>query len=302
MNNSLYLDPQKIKSLQQLMLNKHYYVGMTDGIYGHQTQKAVMLYQQELQKKGLYHGNIDGIWGNQTESAYQKDKKGLSFNNFSSIISNPQKQKIVPWTPAKNDSKKHPSQPKKYPDHPLAKKLVCNGGNAGTGECAQYRNQILRKNGYNLWGNAWQEGGTPVFNGYDHIKITKPTVYNRSEIAKYNEAASEAVYKLFDSKTLNPSKVYTVNMYYRGSPAQQEAFRDGENNMTGTHTGILIYKNGDWYVNHNIHGVVHEDKFTSLQGKNTHTRYGVTAISDPSQVASRKFGGTLSRPYVIYFR
>ena len=213
----------------------------------------------------------------------------------------PQQQGYMPWP--QGDRYVMKQVPPKYPNHPLAKKLVRPGCATGTEDCARYRNVKLRNYGINLWGDAWQEGGTPVFNGFQHSGVAKPRAYNERAVQNYNEAASEAV-KQFDATTLDPSKVYTVNMYFRGSRAQPRAFKYGENGMTGTHTGILIYKDGDWYVNHNIHGIDYEEPFSTLQGKNTGKRYGVTAISDPSQVASQKNGGrlNLNRPYVRYFK
>jgi len=303
------LPDAKIRQIQQMLQNNHLYIGRVDGDYQDATRHAVMSYQQNLRRKGLYKGNINGLWDNQTEAAYQQDIQKVSSNTFAQQLPQPQKQSVLPWPRphVPNYIMKRPPQPKpvpkKYPDHPLARNLVCNNGTTDTDQCAKYRNNMLKKYGINAWGNAWQEGGTPVFNGFVHSGITKPKVYDRNAVQKYNEAASEAVLRQFKSQTLDPSKVYTVNMYYRGSEAQPIAFRDGENSMTGTHTGLLIYKNGDWYVNHNIHGTVHEEKFTKLQGRNTGKRYGVTAISDPSSAGKRKNGGklNLNRPYVTYF-
>lgn len=302
------LPDAKIRQIQQMLQNKRLYLGRVDGDYQDQTKKAVMWYQQNLQRKGLYKGQINGLWDNQTEAAYQKDARGnLPKGNVLSYAPQPQNQPDLPWPRPQVYVMRHPKPkpvPKKYPNHPLAKNLACPGDATGTDDCAKYRNEKLRAYGINLWGNAWQEGGTPVFNGFVHSGITKPKVYDRRAVQKYNEAASEAVLRQFKSQTLDPTKVYTVNMYYRGSPAQQTAFRDGENSMTGTHTGILIYKDGDWYVNHNIHGKDYEEKFTTLQGRNTGKRYGVTAISDPSSAGKKKNGGklNLNRPYVTYFK
>lgn len=300
------LPDAKIRQIQQMLQNKRLYLGRIDGDYQDLTKNAVRAYQQRLQKQGIYKGQINGLWDNQTEAAYKQDiytnipKTDLHPNS-------PQFQKPdLPWSRPQLYVMRPPKPkpvPKRYPDHPLARNLVCNNGTTNTDQCAKYRNNMLKKYGINAWGNAWQEGGTPIFNGFVHSGVTKPKVYDRNAVQKYNEAASEAVLRQFKSQTLDPSKVYTVNMYYRGSEAQPIAFRDGENSMTGTHTGLLIYKNGDWYVNHNIHGTVHEEKFTKLQGRNTGKRYGVTAISDPSSAGKRKNGGklNLNRPYVTYF-
>lgn len=301
------LPDAKIRQIQQMLQNKRLYLGRVDGDYQDLTKNAVRAYQQRLRQQGIYKGPINGLWDNQTETAFRQD---VHTNVPRSVVSQTFKQSQnstdLPWPISQVTVMRPPKPkpvPKKYPDHPLARNLVCNNGTTDTDQCAKYRNNMLKKYGINAWGNAWQEGGTPVFNGFVHSGITKPKVYDRNAVQKYNEAASEAVLRQFKSQTLDPSKVYTVNMYYRGSEAQPIAFRDGENSMTGTHTGLLIYKNGDWYVNHNIHGTVHEEKFTKLQGRNTGKRYGVTAISDPSSAGKRKNGGklNLNRPYVTYF-
>lgn len=301
------LPDAKIRQIQQMLQNKRLYLGRVDGDYQDLTKNAVRAYQQRLRQQGIYKGPINGLWDNQTETAFRQD---IHTNVPRSVVSQTFKQSQnstdLPWPISQVTVMRPPKPkpvPKRYPDHPLARNLVCNNGTTDTDQCAKYRNNMLKKYGINAWGNAWQEGGTPVFNGFVHSGITKPKVYDRNAVQKYNEAASEAVLRQFKSQTLDPTKVYTVNMYYRGSEAQPIAFRDGENSMTGTHTGLLIYKNGDWYVNHNIHGTVHEEKFTKLQGRNTGKRYGVTAISDPSSAGKRKNGGklNLNRPYVTYF-
>ena len=301
------LPDAKIRQIQQMLQSKRLYLGRVDGDYQDLTKNAVRAYQQRLRQQGIYKGPINGLWDNQTETAFRQD---IHTNVPRSVVSQTFKQSQnstdLPW-PISQVTVMRPPKPKpvlkRYPDHPLARNLVCNNGTTDTDQCAKYRNNMLKKYGINAWGNAWQEGGTPVFNGFVHSGVTKPKVYDRNAVQKYNEAASEAVLRQFKSQTLDPSKVYTVNMYYRRSEAQPIAFRDGENSMTGTHTGLLIYKNGDWYVNHNIHGTVHEEKFTKLQGRNTGKRYGVTAISDPSSAGKRKNGGklNLNRPYVTYF-
>jgi len=151
------------------------------------------------------------------------------------------------------------------------------GDKAGTDECAAWSNGVLRKHGYLISGNAWALNDVDtVYSGYDFSK--KPTKYNRAAIQKYNSDAADTMYKEFDSNTLDKSQPYVVNMFYKGSPAQEKAFKNGKEVM-GTHTGILSYKKGKWVVTHNIHGTIHEDSFTSLQ--NGKGQYGVTTIYRP---------------------
>lgn len=146
-----------------------------------------------------------------------------------------------------------------------------------TDQCAAWSNGTLRGLDYLISGNAWNLNDVDtLYNGYEGLK--KPATYNREAIQKYNSAATDSVYTGFDSKSLDKSKPYVVNMFYRGSPAQELAFKEGRG-VTGTHTGILSYKNGKWVVTHNIHGTIHEEPFIQLQ--NSKGKYGVTAIFSP---------------------
>lgn len=151
------------------------------------------------------------------------------------------------------------------------------GDRVNTDQCAAWSNGTLRGLDYLISGNAWNLNDVDtLYNGYEGLK--KPATYNREAIQKYNSAATDSVYTGFDSKSLDKSKPYVVNMFYRGSPAQELAFKEGRG-VTGTHTGILSYKNGKWVVTHNIHGTIHEEPFIQLQ--NSKGKYGVTAIFSP---------------------
>jgi hypothetical protein len=117
-----------------------------------------------------------------------------------------------------------------------------------------------------------------VMNGYDGISYDR-NKYDANLAKQYNNQASEYIYKNFDSKTLDPNEVYLVNMYYQGSPYQEQAWKEATNNTIGTHTGNLYQdpKTGQWMVTHNIHGTVHNEPFVKIQGPNR--KYGITAIS-----------------------
>lgn len=146
-----------------------------------------------------------------------------------------------------------------------------------TDQCATWSNGLLRKNGYAISGNAWGLNRVnTVFNGFDGLE--KPSSYDRGKVEQYNHNATSNVYKYFDSKTLDTSKPYVVNMYYNGSPSQEDAYYNGKG-VTGTHTGILTHDGKRWNVTHNIHGTIHEEPFISLQNKGN--KYGVTAIYEP---------------------
>lgn len=156
---------------------------------------------------------------------------------------------------------------------------VRKGSTVDVDQCAQWSNGLLRDNGYLINGNAWNLGNVDtLFNGFEGLE--KPEAYDRKMVEDYNHAAADSVYKNFDSKTLDTSRPYVVNMYYNDSPAQEEAFNDGKG-VTGTHTGVLTYDepSKSWLVTHNIHGRIHQEPFISLQsGKG---KYGVTAVYEP---------------------
>lgn len=144
-------------------------------------------------------------------------------------------------------------------------------------QCAEWMNNLLRDNGYEISGNAWNlNDTTTVFNGFENLE--KPAAFDTKAVAAYNREASKNVLKNFDSKTLDTSKPYIVNMYYTDSPAQKQAYDSGEN-VTGTHAGVLTFEDGKWVVTHNIHGKIYQDDFLKLQGGKG--KYGVTAIYSP---------------------
>lgn len=163
------------------------------------------------------------------------------------------------------------------PEYPILP--VKNGDKVDTDQCATWSNGWLRDNGYLTYGNAWNlKNVDTLYNGYEGIK--KPSTYDKANIEQYNHAAADSLYKNFDSSILDKTKPYAVNMFYNGSPAQEEAYNKGAG-VTGTHTGVLAFNPtaNRWYVTHNIHGTIHQEPFVPLQsGKG---KYGVTAIYQP---------------------
>ena len=160
-----------------------------------------------------------------------------------------------------------------------------NGEKCDTDQCAQFSNGVLRDElGYGTYGNAWNLGNVKlIFNGYN--TSARPKKYNLNEVVAYNHDASNNVLKNFKSnEQLDPEQVYVVNMYYNGSPAQEEAYNNGRDKTAGTHTGYLYNNNGVWKVAHNIHGKLHVDDFFNIQGgKQGKGQYGVTAIYKPTK-------------------
>lgn len=147
-------------------------------------------------------------------------------------------------------------------------------------ECAYFSNHTLNDHGYMMSGNAWTpRGGDIIFNGFDELE--KPDTYDEASYDKYALDAADNVFNHFNTrKTLDPNKVYTVNMYHASSKKKERAFNEGDS-VYGTHTGYLNYEpNTDtWYVTHNIDGVIHKDRFGDLQRKGNTNR--VTAIFEP---------------------
>lgn len=169
-----------------------------------------------------------------------------------------------------------------------------NGQHVKTNQCAEFSNGELRDRGYTLtYGDAWNlKNQDLVYSGYN--KDAKPENFDLNQVIKYNHDAADRLYKEFDSKTLDKDSVYTVNMYYNGSPSQETAYKEGRDSITGTHTGYLQFnpKTKKWEVIHNIHGTVHVDPFVSIQGSKG--KYGVTAIYKPRETTIwNRFRGML---------
>ena len=172
-------------------------------------------------------------------------------------------------------------------------------------ECAYFSNHALNSQGYMMSGDAWRpRGNFIIFNGFEGFD--KPKQFDEKSYDEYNRKAVKNVYDNFITrKTLVPEKVYTVNMFYKKSPNKNKAFTEGDN-VYGTHTGYLSYNKKDdtWYVTHNINGIIHKDKFGSIQ--NSNGNIGVTAIYEPRKynllnraITALGFenGGTINRAY-----
>lgn len=152
-----------------------------------------------------------------------------------------------------------------------------DGDVVNTPHCAQFQNGVLRDNGFLVYGDAWDLSDVDtVFNGYDESQ--KPKEYSRDAVMKYNRSATKNVWNNFDSKTLDKDMPYIVNMYYKGSPHQKEVY-DFDGDVMGTHTGILSYEDGKWWVTHNIGSNIHREPFFDLQ--NSNGNWGVTTIYKP---------------------
>ena len=174
-------------------------------------------------------------------------------------------------------------------------------GVCGTENCSEWANKSLRNykdsKGRVLYtyddigGDAWTrlsagKHAKMVYSGYDGMDYD-PNNYDYNLAHQRNWQAAQNLYDNFDSKTLDKNKTYLVNMYYNGSPQTENAWRNGTNGTTGTHTGNLYWnpETNSWRVAHNIHNKLYDDDFIKIQGvrKGKH-QYGVTAIAEAPMI------------------
>ena len=142
------------------------------------------------------------------------------------------------------------------------------------GQCAGWSNTLLRKNGYRIFGDAWNlKGPRLVFNGY--ARVRKPKNTDRDSLVAYNQAAADNVLRNFNSGSLDKDRPYVVNLTVDGSPNMERAYKEGKD-VKGSHTGILTWEGDKWKVTHNLHGYIAQDDFLDLQKPNHSIR--VTAI------------------------
>ena len=170
---------------------------------------------------------------------------------------------------------------------------VFHNMNVPTGQCAEWANRIMDNLGYNTYGDAWQQHGNVLFNGYGNVEF--PQGFDEKIYDQYSTQAADNLLKNFNSDTqLDKAMHYIVNMYYPESPNKQMAAENG-NGFYGTHTGVLFYdKDGKWKVAHNIgNGVSEKNKgagkiwvedFKQMQSKTSHHR--PTTIITPNKHGS----------------
>lgn len=168
------------------------------------------------------------------------------------------------------------------------------GENCGVDGCAKYANDSLKEHkdskgrslysAINIGGHAWTrltagKNNKMIYSGYDSEEYDRNKFSNAASDSR-NFKAADRLLKEFDSSTLDPNKVYMVNMFYKGSPSRRQAWQEAIGGTTGTHTGNLYFNKdtNKWHVSHNIHGTVYDDEFTKIQG--SRGQYGVTAIAE----------------------
>lgn len=153
-------------------------------------------------------------------------------------------------------------------------------------QCAKFVNNVLKRK-FPVYGDAWNQKNVKlVYTGYDSSE--KPLSYDKEKVDEYNKSATMKFLKEFNSKQdLDTTKVYTVNMTYKGSGYQERAFNEAETDVVGTHTGWTYWKNtepdkkGEWRVKHSIDGKIYDDKFTEIQGPNK--PWSITTVYEPRE-------------------
>lgn len=247
----------KAKELQQQLVDAGYYLGTS----------------------GRNRNGVDGQWGRKSQAALDKALSEGYVLKGNTLV----KVALIPKKTAK---------PVEITSSTWYPKLTA-GENCGTEGCAQYANDALRSmkdekgrllyNWNTLSGDAWTRMSSPgvkiIYSGYESEDYDRDN-YSNSASDKRNFAAADKFRREFDSRTLDPSKNYIVNMFTRDSSYRGEAWAKGQNGITGTHTGNLYFdqKTGRWRVSHNIKGVIHDDDFIALQG--SRSAHGITAIAE----------------------
>lgn len=156
--------------------------------------------------------------------------------------------------------------------------------------CAKWRNDQLRKEGYEIYGHAWT---TPnfadkVYSGFDTLK--RPKNPSKQELEDYSAAAAENFAQNFTLDALDPSQTYVVGTTYKGSPNKKLAFEDGIKGEANTHTGYAKYENGKWMFHSNVHGTEYVSPMQQMLGDQA--TMAITSIYKPRKV--KAYGGSLN--------
>ena len=146
--------------------------------------------------------------------------------------------------------------------------------------CAEWSNKQLQKSGKSIFGHAWTRSANKnldkVISGYD-VK-SKPSTYDVDKVRNYLFEAADKVKSDINIKDLQDGDI--VGMFFRGSPSQEQAWREGVKGEVHTHTGhIELNKRGKPFVVHNVHKDIRKNKVKKVLGSNR--PYGITSIYRP---------------------
>lgn len=259
--------------------------------------------QQQLVNAGYDVGSkgVDGRWGNDSLAALNKAmSQGYKLENdilYRDFAENPTYERIpvnANWQPYKS---------------PYTNDSVCPYG-----QCAEMANRQLysykdpNDRPYftpdDIGGHAWtrltNENGKLLYSGYVDSQDNSKK-YTDAQLAQMgdtrNARAAERFAKTFDIRSLDPNRAYMVNMYYQGSGSTAQAWKEGKDGITGTHTGNVFYdpEKQQWLVYHNIgkkdsegnvYGDIHVEPLETLFGVDRNPdvkkrrNYSITAISE----------------------
>lgn len=225
-------------------------------------QRQLIAEEYDVGPKGA-----DGVWGNNSQRALnQALADGYQYIDGKLI-----KPKNKPLRPKYTGSGRNPVVSAQHAVHDG--KVIQ--------ECSKYGNCVLRDEGYVSNGDAWTRHNNQrtVYSGYDGLD--RPETYDTKKVVNYNLVAADNVAKHFNENDLDKDRIYSVGMYYMGSPYQKTAYEKGVEGATNTHTGNLMYdkKLGTWVVKHNVHGTEYTNKLSDVLGSKG--QYGVTGIYQP---------------------
>lgn len=160
-----------------------------------------------------------------------------------------------------------------------SKKAVIDG--EVVDECSKFGNCTMRDEGYIANGHAWTRHNNQqtIYSGFNTKE--RPKTFNLDQVVNYNLNAADNVASNFDINSLDKDSMYSVGMYYMGSPAQERAYNEGTDGASNTHTGNLSFDKelNDWVVKHNIHGTEVTNRFKDVLGSKG--KYGVTGVYKP---------------------
>lgn len=184
------------------------------------------------------------------------------------------------WVASDEDGPKNRINIFRWPNKVLSEKPAVINGEV-IDACAKYGNCKLSQQGYISNGHAWTRHNNQrtIYSGYN-VK-NRPKTYDVDAVVKYNSEAADNVVKDFDFNNLDKDSIYTVGMYYKGSPAQEQAYNEGVDGATNTHTGNLFWspEHDSWVVEHNIHGTAITNELQDVIG--SRGKYGITGIYQP---------------------
>ena len=280
-NKAEFTSKSDIVAIQNQLINAGYDLGRygADGKWGKVSQDALdkaLAGGYKLENGKLYKPSLKPRSQAKTVFEAASDKIGEWFDS---------------WFGPSEDAPKDKITPSKWPNKVLSTApAIVNGETIDA--CAKYGNCKLSQQGYISNGDAWTRHNNQrtIYSGYN-IK-NRPTTYDKYSVVKYNLEAADNVVKDFDFNNLDKNSVYTVGMYYKGSPAQEQAYKEGIDGVANTHTGNLFWspEHNSWVVEHNIHGTAITNELQDVIG--SRGKYGVTGIYQPYK--DNAFGNIVS--------